>query len=175
MLTGKCYKKDCAFLHDVEDITCRYYLMQQGCAMMSVHDGGDCPFKHTVDVQLSPSNISLSSSVMKQQEHGTEDTSTTDIHNQASFPSLPTTSTSTSSTSGGANASRSNSNNSHLYTQSEYASVLSRTQSGQGLANQSSSSSSFARVGSTGGGSGGSGGGIHGSGRQGSTNLLRSD
>ena len=176
MLTGKCYKKDCAFLHDVQDITCRYYLMQQGCAMMSVHDGGDCPFKHTVDVQSSPSNNALSSTVIKQQEHGIEDT--TDIHNQALFPSLPTTSTSSS---GGANASRSNSNNSHFYTQSEYASVLSRTQSGQGLGtggiqlNQSSSPSSFARVGSSGGGSGGSGGGIHGSGRQGSTNLLRSD
>ena len=173
MLTGKCYKKDCAFLHEVHDITCRYYLMQQGCAMTSVHEGGDCPFKHTVDIlplQSQPLTASSSSTsaTWTQQEHDTD--AITDIHSQALFPSLPSASTSSSS-SGGAGAPRSTGHNHHLYTQSEYASVLSRSQGGQGLGpdTKPKQPSTLTHAGNSGTG------GSNGSGRQGSTNLLRSD
>ena len=160
MLTGKCYKKDCAFLHEVHDITCRYYLMQQGCAMLSVHDGGDCPFKHTVDVlQLQSqqsSALSSSAAAMKEQ----------DIHSQASFPSLPSASTATPGGAGGGGSARSNGSSS-LYAQSEYASALSRSQGGQGLdSGAKTKQTTLTHTGS---------GGTSSSGRQGSTNLLRSD
>lgn len=40
MLTGKCYKHDCPFLHDVSDITCRFWLLAHGCSALSVQGKG---------------------------------------------------------------------------------------------------------------------------------------
>jgi hypothetical protein len=46
MMTGKCYKHECPFQHDVSYITCKFWLLAQGCSALSVHDGGTCPFQH---------------------------------------------------------------------------------------------------------------------------------
>ena len=40
MLSGQCYRKDCSFRHNLEGITCRYWLMQAGCSATSVEEGG---------------------------------------------------------------------------------------------------------------------------------------
>lgn len=48
MMTGKCYKRDCAFEHDVAGVTCRFWLLDPGCAALSIQDGGTCQFQHRI-------------------------------------------------------------------------------------------------------------------------------
>ena len=48
MMTGKCYKRGCVFQHGVAGVTCRFWLLDSGCAALSADEGGACPFQHKV-------------------------------------------------------------------------------------------------------------------------------
>jgi DNA-nicking Smr family endonuclease len=120
-LQGQCYKRDCAFSHDVGDVTCRYFLMQQGCAMI---DNG-CPFKHTVTVTArapataTASDVPLGASAL--------------LGEAAAFPSLPGAKSATATSS---------------YGRSEYAKAVQRPPAWPPTAFPSSSSSSGSKRGS---------------------------
>lgn len=78
MMTGKCYKHECPFQHDVSYITCKFWLLAQGCSALSVHDGGTCPFQH----RAFPPTVEPGGSFTIHND--SNDSETTDL-----FPALP--------------------------------------------------------------------------------------
>ena len=102
-LQGQCYKRDCTFSHDVGDVTCRYFLMQQGCAMI---DSG-CPFKHTVTLTARAPTATATASASA--------VSALTLGEAAAFPSLPGAKAAATTTTAGSS-----------YGRSEYAAAVQR-------------------------------------------------
>lgn len=90
-MTGKCHKRDCAFQHDVSTVTCRFWLLENGCTALSSEEGGSCIFQHKV-FPLAPRRETemeiLIRSVAELQEESVTDVSSGYYPSLTLFPSI---------------------------------------------------------------------------------------